>query len=158
MAPPTSIDAYLRTLQPDRRDALQALRRTIHELMPGAEECIKYSMPAFRVDGKVVAGFLATAKGCSYYPFSGATLDALVGELAGYSRTKSALHFDPGKGLPRALVEQLLRTRLAEASPPKPAKRRARASATSAARQPAPSSRRETPPTGRVTRRRRKAK
>lgn len=124
MAPPTSIDDYLRAVAPDRRDALQALRRTILEVAPDAEECISYSMPAFRLRGHVVAGFLATAKGCSYYPFSGATLDALGDEIAGYSRTKSALHFDVSEGLPRALVERLLRARLAEVPPPKPTKRR----------------------------------
>lgn len=114
-ATPRSIDAYLDALPPDRRAALQALRRTILSLEPTAEECISYSMPAFRVDGRVIAGFQATAKGCSYYPFSGSTLESLAVELEGYGRTRAALHFDANKGLPKALVKKLLATRKAEA-------------------------------------------
>lgn len=119
--PPTSIDDYLRPLPPDRRAALEKLRRTIHALAPNAEECISYSMPAFRVDGRVVAGFLSTAKGCSYFPFSGTTLATMGAKVAKYSQTKSALHFDPNVGLPRTLVKELLRTRIAEtAEKPRP--------------------------------------
>jgi uncharacterized protein YdhG (YjbR/CyaY superfamily) len=113
-----TIDDYLALLAPDRRAALQKLRRTIHSIVKDAEECISYSMPAFRHDGHVVAGFLATSKGCSYYPFSGQTLSSLEKEIAAYSHTKSALHFDPARGLPVTLVRLLLRARIAETQKP----------------------------------------
>jgi uncharacterized protein YdhG (YjbR/CyaY superfamily) len=111
---PATIDAYLATVPEDRRAALQKLRRAIHAAVPAAEECISYSMPAFRVEGHVVAGFLATAKGCSYFPFSGTTLTTLAAEIEGYGHTKSALHFDPARGIPKALLVKLLRARIAE--------------------------------------------
>jgi uncharacterized protein YdhG (YjbR/CyaY superfamily) len=111
---PRTIDEYLDSVPPDRRAALQKLRRTILSIVPAAEECISYSMPAFRYEGHVIAGFLATAKGCSYFPFSGTTLQTLAPELARYGRTKSALHFDPARPLPVALVRKLLRARIAE--------------------------------------------
>ncbi len=109
-----TIDDYLRSVSPDRRAALEKLRRTIHKSVAGLEECISYSMPAFRKNGKVVAGFLATGKGCSYFPFSGTTLGALADELADYDQTKSALHFDPKRGLPASIVKKLLAARIAE--------------------------------------------
>lgn len=108
------IDAYLAMVEPKRRTALLKLRRMIRALVPDAEECIRYGMPAFRVEGRVVAGFLATAKGCSYYPFSGRTLQTLGKDVAAYEGTKGALHFDPKKGLPKALVKKLLDARRAE--------------------------------------------
>ena len=111
---PESIDAYLATVSPDRRAALEKLRRTIRSVLPDAEECISYSMPAFRYGGHVVAGFLATAKGCSYFPFSGTTLATLASEIASYEQTKSALHFDPKRPLPKALVSKLIKARIAE--------------------------------------------
>jgi uncharacterized protein YdhG (YjbR/CyaY superfamily) len=114
MEKPASIDAYLTSVPPDRRVALEKLRAHIHALVPDAEECISYSMPAFRAHGKVFAGFLATNKGCSYYPFSGTTLASLEAELAAYDQTKSALHFDPARGLPKTLVKKLVKARLAE--------------------------------------------
>jgi uncharacterized protein YdhG (YjbR/CyaY superfamily) len=116
---PKTIDDYLASVKPDRRAALQKLRRTIHSVVPDAEECISYSMPAFRYNGHVIAGFLATAKGCSYFPFSGTTLSTLSADLVAYSRTKSALHFDPERPLPVGLVRKLIKARIAETAKPK---------------------------------------
>jgi uncharacterized protein YdhG (YjbR/CyaY superfamily) len=111
---PATIDAYLATVRVDRRSALERLRAIIHAAVPDAVECISYGMPAFRVGARVVAGFQATSSGCSYYPFSGSTLDTLRDALAGFGRTKSALHFDADRSLSPALVKKLLRARLAE--------------------------------------------
>jgi uncharacterized protein YdhG (YjbR/CyaY superfamily) len=120
---PETIDAYLATVSPDRRAALQTLRQRILAILPEAEECISYSMPAFRYSGHVVAGFLATSKGCSYFPFSGTTLATLAAEVKGYDKTKSALHFDPKRPLPAALVRKLLKARVAEAGKRQPSPR-----------------------------------
>jgi uncharacterized protein YdhG (YjbR/CyaY superfamily) len=100
---------YLADLTAPQRTALEKLRRMIRKIVPKAVECISYRMPAFRVDGKIVAGFSARTNGCSYFPFSGRTLRALADDLEGYSRTKGALHFDPEIGLPAALVRKLLK-------------------------------------------------
>ena len=111
---PNRIDEYLAGVDADKRKALAALRKTIRAIVPKAEECISYGIPAFRLDGSVIAGFAATGDGCSYYPFSGTTLRTLADELAAFDRTKSALHFTPGRPLPATLVRKLLRARLAE--------------------------------------------
>jgi uncharacterized protein YdhG (YjbR/CyaY superfamily) len=112
---PASIDAYLAAVRGgEQRRALERLRSTIRALVPAAEECISYGMPAFRLNGRIVAGFAARGGGGSFYPFSGSTLDALGDELDEYERTKSALHFDAAHPLPRALVRKLIRTRIAE--------------------------------------------
>jgi uncharacterized protein YdhG (YjbR/CyaY superfamily) len=110
----TKVDEYLATVTVDKRAALDKLRRTIRSIVPRAEECISYGMPAFRLDGNVIAGFQATAKGCSYYPFSGTTLQTLGAHLRGYGKTKSALHFSPDKPLPLGLVRELIKARIAE--------------------------------------------
>jgi uncharacterized protein YdhG (YjbR/CyaY superfamily) len=111
---PSPIDGYLARLSGSKRAALETLRKTIRTIVPTAEECISYQMPAFRLEGRVVAGFSATSKGCSYFPFSGSTLKTLAKDLRGYEGTKSALHFDPAKGLPPTIVRKLLRARIAE--------------------------------------------
>jgi uncharacterized protein YdhG (YjbR/CyaY superfamily) len=111
---PTTIDEYLATVKGERRAALDKLRKTIRAIVPTAEECISYSIPAFRLDGKIVAGFAATAKGCSYFPFSGSTLHFLADELEGQDRTKGSLHFDPAEPLPVKLVRKLINARIAE--------------------------------------------
>jgi uncharacterized protein YdhG (YjbR/CyaY superfamily) len=110
---PKSVDDYLSALPPEQRGVLSKLRSQILRVFPRAEPCISYSIPAFRVDGKVVAGFLATAKGFSFFPFSGTTLATLAAELTAYDQTKSALHFT-ARGLPQPLVRKLLSARQAE--------------------------------------------
>jgi uncharacterized protein YdhG (YjbR/CyaY superfamily) len=86
----------------------------MHRLLPEAEECISYGMPAFRVPGGVVGGFAATKDGHSYYPFSGHTLSELAAELANYAKTKSALRFSTKQPLPANLLRKLIATRVAE--------------------------------------------
>jgi uncharacterized protein YdhG (YjbR/CyaY superfamily) len=51
---PQSVDEYLARLDPDKRSALEKIRKTIQSAAPKAEECISYQMPAFRLDGKVL--------------------------------------------------------------------------------------------------------
>jgi len=110
----TDVDAYLAALDEPKRGTLEALRRTILEVLPDAEEVISYRVPAFRVGGKTIAGFAAFKNHLSYLPFSGSVLPRLADELAGYSGTKSALHFPIDTPLPKALVEKLIQARLDE--------------------------------------------
>jgi uncharacterized protein YdhG (YjbR/CyaY superfamily) len=72
------IDAYLADLDEPQRTTLQELRKDILEIVPNAQECISYGMPAFRVEGKVVAGFAAFKNHLSYLPHSGSVLLALA--------------------------------------------------------------------------------
>ena len=120
-----AIDAYLANVSPRNRALLQQLRKAILAAVPEVEECISYRIPAFRFQGRIIAGLSATSKGCSYYPFSGTTLKTLAADIERYSQTKSALHFD--KTLPTALVRKLLEARIAEGSRRGPERRPARA-------------------------------
>jgi len=109
-----SVDGYLKGVPEDSRRALERLRKTIRSIIPGAEECLSYRIPAFRVNGVVVAGFCATTKGCSYFPFSGSTLKTLGPLVSRYEQTKSSLHFSPEIPLPSTLVRKLIKTRMVE--------------------------------------------
>jgi uncharacterized protein YdhG (YjbR/CyaY superfamily) len=109
------IEAYLRELEEPKRRTLQALRESILDALPEAQECISYRVPAFRLQGKVVAGFAAFKDHLSYLPFSGSVLPRLADELDGYSMTKSALHFDVDRPLPKTIVQKLIAARLEDA-------------------------------------------
>jgi uncharacterized protein YdhG (YjbR/CyaY superfamily) len=108
------VDAYLAALEEPKRGTLEAVRRTILEVVPEAEEGISYRVPAFRLGGRTVAGFAAFKNHLSYLPFSGSVLPRLADELVGYSGTKSALHFPVDEPLPKELVANLIRARLEE--------------------------------------------
>ena len=111
------VDAYLRGVEEPKRSTLGTLRRTILEIIPEAEEVISYRVPAFRVQGKTVAGFAAFKTHLSYLPFSGSVLPRLADDLRGYTMTKSALHFPVDEPLPKALLQKLIALRLDEAIP-----------------------------------------
>jgi uncharacterized protein YdhG (YjbR/CyaY superfamily) len=111
---PRTIDEYLVGVNANSRAALQRVRRAIHAAAPDAEECISYGMPAFRLDGKLIAGFRAAAGHCSFHPMSGATVATLRAELAGYDTSPGTIRFSPRAGLPAALVRRLVKARIAE--------------------------------------------
>ena len=106
------IDQYLAALDEPKRSTLEALRQSILEVVPEAEQCISYGMPAFKIHGKTVAGFAAFKRHLSYLPHSGSVLPALGEDLANYEQTKGSLHFPLDKPLPQRLVKKLVTTRM----------------------------------------------
>jgi uncharacterized protein YdhG (YjbR/CyaY superfamily) len=113
MAAP-DIDSYLADVDAPKRSTLEQLRRDIVAVLPDAEECISYGMPAFRIHRKIVAGFSAFKDHLSYLPHSGSVLAALESDLSDYEHTKSSLHFPIDQPLPASLVAKLINTRLAQ--------------------------------------------
>ena len=109
------IDAYLGALEEPKRSTLEELRRTILEIIPEAEQGISYGTPAFRVRGKVVAGFAAFTKHLSYLPHSGSVFPQLVDDVAPYVTSTGALRFAVDTPLPKPLVEKLIAVRMAQA-------------------------------------------
>lgn len=109
-----TIDEYLAALSDDKRAALEKIRTTIKAAAPGAEECISYQLPAFRLDGKVLVGFGATSKHCALYLMSGSTVEAHKDELAGYDTSKGTIRFPADKPIPATLVRKLVRARIVE--------------------------------------------
>jgi uncharacterized protein YdhG (YjbR/CyaY superfamily) len=109
------IDDYLSGVEEPKRSTLEALRATILELLPEAEQGISYGMPAFRLRGKTIAGFAAFKHHLSYLPHSGRVLEELAGDLSGYTMTKGSLHFPVDRPLPKAVVNRLLAVRVREA-------------------------------------------
>jgi uncharacterized protein YdhG (YjbR/CyaY superfamily) len=113
------IDQYLRTLDEPKRATLAQLRDTIIAIVPDAEQCISYGMPAFKLRGKTIAGFAAFKSHLSYLPHSGSVIPRLDKETEGYTKTKGSLHFPVDKPLPKKLVKKLLDARIAEAFGPR---------------------------------------
>ena len=110
---PTSVDQYLADLAPDQRAALEHLRKVIRAAAPGAEECISYQLPSFRLDGRWLVAFGAARKHCALYP-GAAPIAACRDELRGYSTSKGTIRFDPKRPLPASLVRKLVRARVRE--------------------------------------------
>ena len=111
----TEIDDYLDALEEPKRTTLARLREIIMAIVPEAEECISYGMPAFKLRGKTIAGFAAFKNHLSYLPHSGSVIPQLAKETERDTSTKGSLHFPVDKPLPETLVKNLLAVRMAEA-------------------------------------------
>jgi uncharacterized protein YdhG (YjbR/CyaY superfamily) len=106
------IDDYLANLDEPRRSTLSQLRQTIVRIIPDAEQCVSYGVPAFRLHGKVVAGFAAFKNHLSYLPHSGSVFPELRDDLADYPTSSGALRFPIDNPLPTELVEKLIAARI----------------------------------------------
>src|SRR5215471_11656582 len=113
-AKPTTIDEYLAALSADKRAALEKLRKTIRAVAPKAEECISYGLAAFRLDGRPLVAFGATANHCAFYPMSSSTVEAYKDDLKDYDTSKGTIRFPADKPLPAALVRRIVKARIAE--------------------------------------------
>ena len=111
------IDRYLEALEEPKRGTLGLLRQRILDVVPEAEQGISYGVPAFKVQGKTIAGFAAFKDHLSYLPHSGSVFPQLADELAGYTTSTGALRFDIDRALPVPLVEKLVEVRLRQAFP-----------------------------------------
>jgi len=113
MPTPRNHDEYLAALPADQRQVLQALRQTIRELAPHAEETISYQICAFR-DGVMLVGYGATPKHCAFFLMSNQTTKTHAADLKGYDLSTGTVRFQPDRPLPAALVQKLVRARQAE--------------------------------------------
>jgi uncharacterized protein YdhG (YjbR/CyaY superfamily) len=114
MAAPASVEAYLAACPEDSRAALEHLRAMIMAAAPEATETISYQMPAFRAHGRMLVWMGAFRDHCSLFPGSMAIIAAHKDELAGYRVAKGTIQFRPDNPLPAAVVEKIVKARLAE--------------------------------------------
>jgi uncharacterized protein YdhG (YjbR/CyaY superfamily) len=108
-----TIDEYLTALSGDKRAALEKLRRAITSAAPGAEECISYQIPAFRLGGRLLVCFGAAANHCAFYP-GAYPVEAHKDDLEGYDTSKGTIRFPMDRPLPATLVRKLVKARIEE--------------------------------------------
>jgi len=109
---PTTHDDYLASVSPDFRTALQKLREQIRRAAPKAEESIGYGICSFKLDGKSLVGYGATAKHCALFLMSGTTVADFADELADYDTSKGTIRFRPESPIPAGLVTKLVKARI----------------------------------------------
>jgi uncharacterized protein YdhG (YjbR/CyaY superfamily) len=114
MEKPKSVEAYFKGLTEEERAAIQKLRETIAAVVPQAEEGITYSMPGFKLGGKGLVCYAAFKDHYSFFPMSGAAIDAHRAELGDRVTGKGTISFAYGERLPVGLVKKVVKTRVAE--------------------------------------------
>ena len=109
---PAKVKKLYSTSPSPQRETMLEMRERILEIIPDAVEVVSYGMPAFQVDGVVVAGLLSHTKHVGYYPFSGSILNLFPEELYKYSTTRSAIHVPIDKPLTKGLLKKLIKARI----------------------------------------------
>lgn len=109
---PKSVASYYNNQKSPHKEILLEMRRRILEVIPGADEIIKYAMPTFVVDGIEVAGLMANKNHIGYYPYSGSVISEFPELLKKYKTTKGALHIPLDSPLLKSEVKKLIKARL----------------------------------------------
>lgn len=109
-----AVEAHLARLPEPQQSTLRAVRASLRRILPDAEECLKYRMPAFVVGGKTVAGYDGFKNHCSYFPHSGGVVPRAGAILDRYDADGGTLRFAVDRPLPLTVLRRLVAIRLEE--------------------------------------------
>ncbi len=103
---PTPVDAYVDTFPDDVREVLVEVAAAIRRALPGADEKIRYGMPAFVVRDRYGLHFAGWKKHVGLYPVAPLP-SALEAEVAPHRSSKDTVQFFYRDGVPYDLVERV---------------------------------------------------
>jgi uncharacterized protein YdhG (YjbR/CyaY superfamily) len=103
---PKNIDEYIAGFPPEIQAILQAIRQTIREAAPDAQETISYQMPTFTLYGNLVH-FAAFSRHIGFYPVPSG-IDAFRDELAAYKQGKGSVQFPLDQPMPYDLIRRIV--------------------------------------------------
>lgn len=109
-----NIDDYIAGQPPEVRARLSAMRATIRQHAPAAEERISYAIPTFYLRGNLVH-FAAFDRHVGFYP-GPSGIAAFQEALARYKSAKGSVQFPHSEPLPLELVAKIVQFRVAEQS------------------------------------------
>jgi uncharacterized protein YdhG (YjbR/CyaY superfamily) len=101
------VEKYIASFDGDIQIRLKELRQLFFEINPGAQESIRYNMPAFKV-GNYRLYFSGYSKHIGFYPVG--RFSEIEDEVAPYRAkgTKDSLHFKHTMPLPTDLIKKII--------------------------------------------------
>ena len=102
-------DEYISLFPPHVQLVLQQLRKSIHDLIPEAEETISYGIPTFRLYGNLVH-YAAYKNHIGFYP-GAAGIEIFKDKLSGYKLSKGTVQFPIDEPLPFDLILEIVQYR-----------------------------------------------
>ncbi|HUC55238.1 MAG TPA: DUF1801 domain-containing protein [Candidatus Cybelea sp.] len=106
-------DEYIAALPEPARTTLHKMRAAIRSIVPPeATEIISYGIPAFKYKG-VLVWFAGFSNHCSLFP-KASVIEAFKKDLKGFTTSKGTIQFPVDKPLPTALIQKLVKARVAE--------------------------------------------
>jgi uncharacterized protein YdhG (YjbR/CyaY superfamily) len=108
----TTVDAYIKAIPAKNRKAFEELHHLVIDNIPAGESCMSYGMPAVKLHG-IVVYYAYWEKHMAIYPMPSA-LKEFATELDGYVTSKSTIQFPHGTALPKKLIKDIVKFRVAE--------------------------------------------
>jgi len=108
--PPKDVDAYIAGTPKEAQGKLQALRATIRQAAPDAEERISYGMPYYHYKGRLAYFRLWKNHLGLYVPPP--VIAESKKELKNYETAKATVRFPLDRPLPVALIKRLIKARM----------------------------------------------
>jgi uncharacterized protein YdhG (YjbR/CyaY superfamily) len=109
---PESIAEYIKTAPKGARKKLHEMHACIHAAAPGAEETLKWGMPAFSYQRLLVA-FAVFKHHIGFYPAPSA-VKAFAKNLTKFKTAKGSIQFPLEKPLPLSLIRKITKFRVRE--------------------------------------------
>jgi uncharacterized protein YdhG (YjbR/CyaY superfamily) len=106
------VNKYIANLPIEQQIALERVRQIIKNTVPDAVEFISYKMPAYHCHG-MIGGFAAFKNHCSFFPWNAKTIEDFANELKDFKTSAGTIQFTPEKPIPEALLQKILRYRVA---------------------------------------------
>jgi uncharacterized protein YdhG (YjbR/CyaY superfamily) len=105
-----NIDEYIADYPAEVQKKLEQMRSLISKHAPGAEECISYGIPTFKLNGNLVH-FAAFKNHLGFYP-GAAGVEAFADVLDGYETSKGTIQFPMDKPIPIKLITDIVKFRV----------------------------------------------
>jgi len=108
----TTVDEYIASFPPDVQALLNEMRTLVTQAAPKATEVISYNMPAMK-QNSVLVYYAAAKEHIGFYP-TASPIVAFADVLGKYKTSKGAIQFPIDKPIPKKLVKDIVKYRLAE--------------------------------------------
>jgi uncharacterized protein YdhG (YjbR/CyaY superfamily) len=111
-ARPKSVAEYIEAAPKETRKKLREIRACIRKAAPGAEEGLKWSMPAFSYK-RILVMYAAFQNHIGFYPTPSA-VKAFAKDLAKFETARGSIQFPLEKPLPLGLIRKITTFRVKE--------------------------------------------
>lgn len=109
---PATVTEYIKSAPKEARKKLREMRACIRAAAPGAEEGLKWGMPAFSYR-RILVTFAAFKAHIGFYPTPPA-VDAFKKELSKFTTANTTIQFPLEKPLPLPLIRKITEFRVRE--------------------------------------------
>ena len=113
-ARPQNVAEYISAAPKDAQKKLREMRSCIRKAAPGAEEGLKWGMPAFSYQ-RILVTFAAHKHHIGFYPTPSA-VSAFAKDLSKFATARGSIQFPLDKPLPLALIRKITAFRVREST------------------------------------------